>query len=169
MKSTAAPVPLRVGVTLAAQRVIEQLRRAHGPVMFHLSGGCCDGSAPMCFQVGEFRLGSVDEKVGEIAGLTAERTLRESARICYSDPRRLCHADGSLKQIAEMDDDTRAAIASFEIDERKVDGVVIGRTIKIKLWDKNRALEMAMKHLGLYERGNAQRSENLALQVVLVK
>jgi uncharacterized protein (DUF779 family) len=36
--------------------------------MFHLSGGCCDGSAPMCFQVGEFRLGSVDEKVGEIAG-----------------------------------------------------------------------------------------------------
>ena len=68
MKSTAAPIPLRVGVTLAAQRVIEQLRRAHGPVMFHLSGGCCDGSAPMCFQVGEFRLGSVDEKVGEIAG-----------------------------------------------------------------------------------------------------
>ena len=68
MKSTAVPGPLRVGVTLAAQGVIEQLRRAHGPVMFHLSGGCCDGSAPMCFQVGEFRLGSVDEKVGEIAG-----------------------------------------------------------------------------------------------------
>ncbi len=36
--------------------------------MFHLSGGCCDGSAPMCFQVGEFKLGGVDEKVGEIAG-----------------------------------------------------------------------------------------------------
>ncbi len=34
--------------------------------MFHLSGGCCDGSAPMCFPVGEFKLGSVDEKVGEI-------------------------------------------------------------------------------------------------------
>jgi len=36
--------------------------------MFHLSGGCCDGSAPMCFQVGEFKLGQVDEKVGEIGG-----------------------------------------------------------------------------------------------------
>lgn len=36
--------------------------------MFHLSGGCCDGSAPMCFQVGEFKLGGVDEKVGEIVG-----------------------------------------------------------------------------------------------------
>ena len=68
MSSTPPPTPVRVSVTLAAQRVIEQLRRAHGPLMFHLSGGCCDGSAPMCFQVGEFRLGSVDEKVGEIAG-----------------------------------------------------------------------------------------------------
>jgi len=36
--------------------------------MFHLSGGCCDGSAPMCFPVGEFKLGSVDEKVGTIVG-----------------------------------------------------------------------------------------------------
>ena len=36
--------------------------------MFHRSGGCCDGSAPMCFQVGEFTLGGVDEKVGEIDG-----------------------------------------------------------------------------------------------------
>jgi uncharacterized protein (DUF779 family) len=36
--------------------------------MFHLSRGCCDGGAPMCFKVGEFKLGSVDEKVGEIVG-----------------------------------------------------------------------------------------------------
>ena len=115
------------------------------------------------------QLAEAAQKAAEITGLTAECTLREAARISYFDPRRLFHGDGNLKQIAEMDDDTRAGIASFEIDERKVDGVVIGRTIKIKLWDKNRALEMAMKHLGLYERGNAQRSENLALQVVLVK
>ena len=58
----------RVGVTDAARALIEQLRKAHGPLMFHQSGGCCDGSAPMCFPVGEFKLGSVDEKVGEIAG-----------------------------------------------------------------------------------------------------
>ena len=79
-------------------------------------------------------------------------TRREAARISYFDPRRLFHGDGNLKQIAEMDDDTRAGIASFEIDERKVDGVVVGRTTKIKLWDKIRALEMGMRHLGLYER-----------------
>jgi uncharacterized protein len=58
----------RVGVTDDARKVIEQLKKAHGPLMFHLSGGCCDGSAPMCFPVGEFKLGGVDEKVGEIVG-----------------------------------------------------------------------------------------------------
>jgi uncharacterized protein len=58
----------RVTATLAATQLIEELKRTHGPIMFHLSGGCCDGSAPMCFKVGEFRLGSVDEKVGDVAG-----------------------------------------------------------------------------------------------------
>ena len=57
-----------VDVTADARRLIEELKAAHGPIMFHLSGGCCDGSAPMCFQVGEFKLGGVDVKVGEIAG-----------------------------------------------------------------------------------------------------
>jgi uncharacterized protein (DUF779 family) len=57
-----------VDVTDDARRLIEELKAVHGPIMFHLSGGCCDGSAPMCFQVGEFKLGGVDEKVGEIAG-----------------------------------------------------------------------------------------------------
>jgi uncharacterized protein (DUF779 family) len=60
--------PGRVSVSPAARKLIEELRAAHGEIMFHLSGGCCDGSAPMCFQVGEFKLGGVDEKVGEIAG-----------------------------------------------------------------------------------------------------
>ncbi len=57
-----------VGVTAEARKLIEQLKGEYGPIMFHQSGGCCDGSAPMCFQVGEFKLGGVDEKVGEIVG-----------------------------------------------------------------------------------------------------
>ena len=57
-----------VGVTDAARELIEELKREHGPIMFHQSGGCCDGSAPMCFKEGEFKLGGIDEKVGEIAG-----------------------------------------------------------------------------------------------------
>jgi uncharacterized protein (DUF779 family) len=58
----------QVGVSEAARELIERLKAEYGPIMFHLSGGCCDGSAPMCFKVGEFKLGGVDEKVGEIAG-----------------------------------------------------------------------------------------------------
>lgn len=60
--------PPRVGVTPAAEALIKELKAVYGDIMFHLSGGCCDGSAPMCFQVGEFKLGGVDEKVGEIVG-----------------------------------------------------------------------------------------------------
>jgi uncharacterized protein (DUF779 family) len=60
--------PHRVSVTPAAEALIRELQARYGAIMFHQSGGCCDGSAPMCFQVGEFKLGGVDEKVGEIAG-----------------------------------------------------------------------------------------------------
>ncbi|WP_051093386.1 DUF779 domain-containing protein [Sphingobium indicum] len=45
-----------------------QLAAKHGPLMFHQSGGCCDGSAPMCFPRGEFRIGAQDVLLGYIAG-----------------------------------------------------------------------------------------------------
>ncbi|GAA3202384.1 DUF779 domain-containing protein [Dactylosporangium siamense] len=50
----------RVDVTPAAADLIRSLRGAHGPLMFHQSGGCCDGSSPMCYLEGEFRTGSSD-------------------------------------------------------------------------------------------------------------
>jgi uncharacterized protein len=58
----------QVSATPAAEALIQRLRQEHGEIMFHQSGGCCDGSAPMCFQVGEFKLGGVDVKVGEVGG-----------------------------------------------------------------------------------------------------
>lgn len=58
----------RVEVTPAAVALIERLVAKHGPVMFHQSGGCCDGSSPMCYPLGDFYLGSSDVKLGEIAG-----------------------------------------------------------------------------------------------------
>jgi uncharacterized protein (DUF779 family) len=50
----------RVDVTPAAAELMRRLRGEHGPLMFHQSGGCCDGSAPMCYLEGEFRTGSSD-------------------------------------------------------------------------------------------------------------
>lgn len=66
----------RVTATEAAVQLIEKLRARHGPVMFHQSGGCCDGSSPMCYPQGEFLVGDSDVKLGEIGG--AEFYMSES-------------------------------------------------------------------------------------------
>ena len=67
LHETVAAVVSRVSVTPAAQALIERPRAEHGPLMFHQSGGCCDGSAPMCFALGEFITGDTDIRLGEIA------------------------------------------------------------------------------------------------------
>jgi uncharacterized protein (DUF779 family) len=59
----------RVLATHAAIELIGKLRAEHGAVLFHQSGGCCDGSAPMMFPQGEFMVGSSDVKLGAIAGV----------------------------------------------------------------------------------------------------
>ena len=58
----------RVEITEAAVAVLTRLLGIHGPLMFHQSGGCCDGSAPMCYPVGDFRVGPQDVLLGEVAG-----------------------------------------------------------------------------------------------------
>jgi uncharacterized protein (DUF779 family) len=61
-------LPLQVTATLAALQLIDKLRARHGPVLFHQSGGCCDGSSPMCFPEGEFIVGDRDVRMGKIGG-----------------------------------------------------------------------------------------------------
>ncbi|MET8634885.1 DUF779 domain-containing protein [Streptomyces sp. NPDC004096] len=56
----------RVELTPAAAELVRQLREVHGPLMFHQSGGCCDGSAPMCYPRGEFRTGGADVLLAEL-------------------------------------------------------------------------------------------------------
>lgn len=60
--------PPRVLSTAAADAVMARLAAMHGPLMFHQSGGCCDGSAPMCYPAGEFRVGGQDVLLGHVAG-----------------------------------------------------------------------------------------------------
>jgi uncharacterized protein (DUF779 family) len=61
-------VPERVSATPATLDLIERLIKIHGPLLFHQSGGCCDGSAPMCYPRGEFKVGAQDVYLGEIGG-----------------------------------------------------------------------------------------------------
>jgi uncharacterized protein (DUF779 family) len=58
----------RVEITDKAAELVARLQVQHGKLLFHQSGGCCDGSAPMCFPLGDFRVGPQDVLLGEIAG-----------------------------------------------------------------------------------------------------
>ena len=56
----------RVAVSGEAADLLRRLTGSHGPLMFHQSGGCCDGSAPMCYPDGEFLLGPSDVHLGDL-------------------------------------------------------------------------------------------------------
>ncbi|HKV75628.1 MAG TPA: DUF779 domain-containing protein [Gemmatimonadales bacterium] len=58
----------RVDITPAAEAVLRELEAEHGPLMFHQSGGCCDGSSPMCYPAAGFKVGSRDVHLGDVAG-----------------------------------------------------------------------------------------------------
>ncbi len=87
------------------------------------------------------------------AELEASEIIREIRRVAVSDIGGIMHEDGRVKLPHELDPATRAAVASFKIDE-------YGR-IEYKFWDKNAALEKAAKIKGLYELDNKQKSDPL--------
>ncbi|HEY5032454.1 MAG TPA: DUF779 domain-containing protein [Actinomycetes bacterium] len=64
--------PRRVDLTPEAAEMIRRLRDQHGPLMFHQSGGCCDGSSPMCYPAGELITGDADVHLGDLDAGTDE-------------------------------------------------------------------------------------------------
>ncbi|MCG5237585.1 terminase small subunit [Xanthobacter oligotrophicus] len=93
----------------------------------------------------------MDERAARTS-VTAERVLQELARIAFLDIRKAFNADGSMKPLDQLDDDTAAAIAGLEVSkELDEDGrqVVIGRIKKLKLSDKLGALTLLARHLGM--------------------
>ena len=94
--------------------------------------------------------------------LTTESVIKSLAQAVHFDPRKMFNEDGSIKAITDLDDDTAAALAGFEVMEEKGSGddrgKVVGYTKKVKWLDKNTAREQAMKHLGLYLEDNKQKS-----------
>ncbi|PJG56744.1 DUF779 domain-containing protein [Bradyrhizobium forestalis] len=59
----------KVSATDAALELLAEICADHGPVLFHQSGGCCDGSSPMCYPAGEFVIGETDVLLGQIGGM----------------------------------------------------------------------------------------------------
>lgn len=68
-------VEARVNLTPAAAELLVKLTARHGPLMFHQSGGCCDGSAPMCYPDGEFKTGGQDVHLGDLAVPGLDKTI----------------------------------------------------------------------------------------------
>lgn len=89
----------------------------------------------------------------EKAGLKAERVLQELSTVAHSDVTRLFDSAGNVLPISEWPEDLRGAVASIEIGPNET---------RIKLWDKNGALNMALKHLGQFEKDNAQKVDPIA-------
>ncbi|MFC5993731.1 DUF779 domain-containing protein [Pseudonocardia hispaniensis] len=75
----------RVALTSAAAELLRKLTAVHGPLMFHQSGGCCDGSSPMCYPAGEFRTGDSDVHLGdlEVDGIDAVPFWMSAAQFEY--------------------------------------------------------------------------------------
>jgi uncharacterized protein (DUF779 family) len=66
MSTIYGTLPKRINTEPAADDLLRKLTSIHGPLMFHQSGGCCDGSAPMCYTAGEFKVGGADVLLGEL-------------------------------------------------------------------------------------------------------
>lgn len=100
------------------------------------------------------RVAMLTAAAADRAELDAAEIIREIRRLAVSDIAGIMHPDGRVKLPHELDPATRAAIASFKIDE-------YGR-IEYKFWDKGAALEKAAKIKGLYELDNAQKGKGAA-------
>ena len=70
--------PVRVEATPAALALIDEIEADHGPVLFHQSGGCCDGSSPMCYPRGDFIVGDQDVLLGRLAARPSTSAQRSS-------------------------------------------------------------------------------------------
>lgn len=102
------------------------------------------------------------KELGQKYQLDTESVLQQLARLVYADPRRVFGADGCLLPVSEWPDDVAAMVASVEVDAlfegQGKDRKQVGVTQKVKFWDKNSAIEKAMKHLGAFEKHNKQKS-----------
>ena len=75
----------QVTATPAALGLLAEIVAEHGPVLFHQSGGCCDGSSPMCYPKGEFLIGDSDVKLGEIGGMPFYISKSQHAAWAHTD------------------------------------------------------------------------------------
>jgi len=112
------------------------------------------------------------EKQTERTFISADKVLREAAKLSFSDIRDYYNEDGSLKNITDLSDDAAAALAGVEVDEifEWIDGNKkhVGYSKKIKLYNKLDGIEKLMKHLNLYEKDRNAAAANITVPAPIV-
>ena len=110
----------------------------------------------------------------------ANRVLQEIAKTAFVNIKDLYHSDGRLKQIHELDDETGAAIASIKVsqkagamklsfgDDTEPAEHIAEQVTEIKLWDKGKFVDMINKHVGIYERDNEQKKDEVSQQNIIL-
>ncbi len=78
-------MPAHIATSESAAALIRQLQELHGPLMFHLSGGCCDGTAPICLKQGEFPLGPLDVLLGDAEGAPFYTGVAQAELFAHDD------------------------------------------------------------------------------------
>lgn len=101
------------------------------------------------------------QELSDQTGITAERVLKEYAKIAFSDIRELYTPDNNLYDIRQLDDETAGAVMSVEVDVMSMQGMPVGETKKVKLYNKLTALEALGKHIGLFEKDNKQKQADV--------
>lgn len=94
-------------------------------------------------------ISEANQKRADKLEISADRVLKEIARIAFVDLSNAFHEGGGLKSLHEMDEDTRRAIAGLEVTSLTEDGEAVGTLKKLKITDKIAALTLLCKHLGL--------------------
>lgn len=108
--------------------------------------------------------GAIKERQAFLANkheLTTDSVIAELSKIVHADPRRMFDLDGGMLPPDKWPDDMAGVISSVEVEElwegAGPDRTQVGTTKKFKMWDKNAAIEKAMKHLGLFAQDNRQK------------
>lgn len=114
-------------------------------------------------------ISKAQEQRGERTQITADRVLKELARIGLSDLRQAFDEQGNLKRPADWDDELAAAVSSVEVVARNSGDGAVEYVHKLKMWDKNTALANIAKHFGMFiERHEHTGKDGEPLQAVVV-
>ncbi|GHC72712.1 hypothetical protein GCM10007320_08770 [Pseudorhodoferax aquiterrae] len=169
----AAPVEPEQDLSPSAQRFVDEylidLNATQAYLRANPGVSLSTASAEGCRLTGNPKVAALiaqrKHERAERVGVDAHRVLKEVARLALFDPRKLFDADGVPLPIHQLDDDTAAALAGLDVQEVRLgtgEGAERAVVKKYKLADKGANLDRLMKHLGLFERDNAQKVDPIA-------